>query len=82
MLPNATNQQKSTAELNYDTRQEKNYFITKVIDIRTKIKQNCCRGGGLNLCTLTAQCVSKAKNGKTPTTLTPQPRCSIVNREL
>ena len=38
--------------LRYHTRQDNYYFIRKVIDKKTKIKSKCCRGGGLNLCSL------------------------------
>ena len=44
-----------------DTRQEKNYFITKVIDKRTKIKWKCCQAGGLNLCPLITSVFPKLK---------------------
>ena len=49
--------------------------VTKVIDKGTEIKYKCCRGGGLNLCPiiLYMQCLSEAKNSKSPSTLTLRP---------
>ena len=62
----------------YDTRQENNYFITKVIDKRKKKKRKMLPTTRIEPMSTYKQCLSEAKNSNSPTILTPRPRRYIV----